>query len=124
MLDSCAASRHCHGVLPANTLVEQPLSVDLNHADEGHGLVYAEKRTSGMTIDSNTGVWLNTSTRNWCRRFAHTETHRRAGNYIWPIGINVMEQPKVRISLKAVDRLALITTVATGQQFKVQVIVV
>ncbi|MEZ6081998.1 MAG: hypothetical protein R3C56_41875 [Pirellulaceae bacterium] len=41
-----------------------------------------------------------------------------------PISINVMEQPKVRISLKAVDMTgAPITTVATGQQFKVQVIV-
>ncbi|MEZ6081997.1 MAG: hypothetical protein R3C56_41870 [Pirellulaceae bacterium] len=41
MLDSQPPAAIASGVLPANTLVEQPLSVDLNHADEGHGLVYA-----------------------------------------------------------------------------------
>ena len=57
VLDSQAPAAIASGVIPANTLVEQPLSVDLNIADEGQGLIYAlTGAPAGMTIDSNTGL--------------------------------------------------------------------
>jgi cyclophilin family peptidyl-prolyl cis-trans isomerase len=127
VLDSQAPAAIASGVLPANTLVEQPLSVDLNHADEGHGLVYAlVGAPAGMTIDSNTGVlsWTPSTAQLGVASLTLKLTDAAGNLRDQPISINVMEQPKVRISLKAVDMTgAPITTVATGQQFKVQVIV-
>ncbi|MCA9159822.1 MAG: peptidylprolyl isomerase, partial [Planctomycetales bacterium] len=127
VLDSQAPAAIASGVLPANTLVEQLLSVDLNHADEGHGLVYAlVGAPAGMTIDSNTGVlnWTPSTAQLGVASLTLKLTDAAGNVRDQPISINVMEEPKVRISLKAVDMTgAPITTVAAGQQFKVQVIV-
>lgn len=127
VLDNQAPAAIASGVIPANALVEQPLSVDLNHADEGQGLIYAlVGAPAGMTINSSTGVlsWTPSIPQLGVASLTLRLTDA-AGNVLdQPVSINVMEQPKVRISLNAVDMTgAPITTVAAGQQFKVQVIV-
>ena len=127
VLDSQAPAAIASGAIPANTIVEQPLSVDLNHVDEGQGLIYTlVGAPAGMTIDSSTGALSWTpSTAQLGMASLTLKLTDAAGNVLdQPVSINVMEVPKVRISLNAVDMTGTpITTVAAGQQFKVQVIV-
>lgn len=113
--------------IPATARVNQPLTVDLNHPEESQGVVYAlVNAPAGMTINSGTGAI------NWTPSVAqmglNTLTLKLtdlAGNVTdQSFSINVSEEPRVRVSLQAVDMAgAPITTVATGQQFKVQVMV-
>lgn len=127
VLDNQAPSPLPADAIPATVRVAQPLTVDLNHAEESQGVVYAlVGPPAGMTIDSATGVI------NWTPSVAQMGLNALtlkltdlAGNVSeQSFSINVSEEPRVRISLQAVDMAgAPITTVATGQQFKVQVIV-
>jgi large repetitive protein len=127
VLDSQAPAAIAAGVIPASAVVDTPLSLDLNHPEEGQGLVYAlAGAPSGMTINAATGqlAWTPTSAQLGTQSLTLRLTDA-AGNVLdQAITINVIQQARVRISLNAVDLNGLpISTIATGQQFKVQVVV-
>ncbi len=128
VLDNQSPEAIASGVIPSNVVVSTPLSIDLNHPEEGQGLVYAlaSGAPAGMTIDAATGLiaWTPTTGQLGTRSLTLQLTDAAGNLRDQAISINVIEQPKVRISLNAVDLSGQpITTVATGQEFKVQVVV-
>jgi cyclophilin family peptidyl-prolyl cis-trans isomerase len=127
ILDSQAPAAIAAGVIPASAIIDAPLAIDLNHLEEGQGLVYAlAGAPAGMTINATNGqlAWTPTSAQLGTQSLTLKLTDA-AGNVLdQAITINVIQQPRVRISLNAVDLNGLpLTTIATGQQFKVQVVV-
>ncbi len=127
VLDNQAPAAIAAGVIPARTLVNVPLSVDLNSPDEGQGLLYAlTGAPAGMTIDANSGMlaWTPSIAQLGDATLTLHLTDAAGNVRDQPVTITVGEQPKVRISLKAVDLAGQpITTITAGQQFKVQMVV-
>ncbi len=127
VLDSQSPAPLAAGVMPATARVGQPLTVALSHPEEGHGLAYAlVNAPAGMTIDSSTGAiaWTPTTAQLGLNALTLQLTDLAGNVSEQSFSISVSEEPRVRISLQAVDMAgAPITTVAAGQQFKVQVIV-
>ncbi len=125
-LDNQAPVAINDGLIPASAVVGSALSVDVNHPEEGTELTYAlTGAPAGMTINSATGLlsWTPTAGQLGTQALTLRLTDVAGNVRDQAISINVIEQPQVRISLNAVDLSGLpITTIATGQQFKVQVV--
>jgi cyclophilin family peptidyl-prolyl cis-trans isomerase len=115
------------GVIPTSTIVNTPLAVDLNHGEEGPGLTYSlVNAPADMTIGATTGAiaWTPTSSQLGAQALTLRLTDAAGNVTDQQISINVIEQPVARIALNAVDLAGLpITTIATGQTFKIQVVV-
>lgn len=127
VLDNLAPVQIAAGVIPANVIVSAPLALDLNHAEESQGLIYAlAGAPAGMTINPSNGqiAWTPTTQQMGAQSLTLKLTDAAGNVRDQAITINVIEQPKVRVSLNAVDMSGQpITTIAAGQEFKVQVIV-
>lgn len=125
-LDSVAPVTLGSGVFPANTIIDQPLNVNLSHPEEGQGVLYSlASPLAGMSIDSQTGAfaWTPTSSQLGAQTVT-VELTDTAGNLTsQDFTINVIEEPQIEITLNTVDLTgAPVTTVATGETFKVQVV--
>lgn len=127
VLDNQAPENIASGVIPSSVVIDTPLAVDLNHPEEGTGLVYAlTGAPTGMTINASNGqiAWTPTNAQLGTQSLTLELTDAAGNVRDQAITINVIEEPKIRITLNAVDMSGQpITTVATGQQFKVQVVV-
>ncbi len=127
LLDSVAPVAIGAGIIPASAVTNTPLSINLNHAEEGQGLVYSlVAAPAGMTIGAADGLisWTPTAGQIGTQTLTLVLTDAAGNAFNQPVSINVIDQPLVRISLNAVSLTGEpITTIATGQQFKVQVVV-
>lgn len=128
VLDSQSPAAVEASVFPSSAVVGTPLSINLNHPEEGQGLVYAlaTGAPSGMTIASSTGQidWAPTAGQLGAQSLTLQLTDAAGNVRNQEVNINVIEQPKVRIALNAVNMSGQpITTISTGQEFKVRVVV-
>ena len=122
--DSTAPVDVAANLVPTSAVFGQALSVNLTHAEEGQGLVYAiESAPNGMTIDSSTGVigWTPTQAQLGARTFSLKLTDKAGNTKTQSLSINVIDEPLARVTLEVVDMSGNpITQIATGQQFKVR----
>ncbi|MFO1064627.1 MAG: tandem-95 repeat protein [Pirellulales bacterium] len=122
--DSTAPAQLAAGAFPSSAQIDQALSVNLSHAEEGSGLIYAlVNAPTGMTIDAATGAvtWTPTSSQLGTQSFTLNLTDAAGNLTTQDFSINVVEAPKVQITLQTTDLNGnAITQVATGQQFKVK----
>lgn len=111
-------------LIPTSAIFGQALSVNLAHAEEGQGLVYAvESAPAGMTIDASTGVisWTPTQAQIGTQTFTLRLTDSAGNTKTQALSINVIEEPLARVTLEVVDMSGNpITQIATGQQFQVR----
>ena len=111
-------------LIPSSAQIDQALSINLAHAEEGAGLVYAlVGAPTGMTINAATGVisWTPTQAQLGAQAFSLTMTDRAGNVKRQPLSINAIETPQAKIILETVDMQGNpITQIATGQQFKVR----
>ncbi len=126
-LDSLTPASLASGSIPATAQINQALSQNLTHPEEGQGLVYGlQSAPTGMTINTATGQldWTPTAAQVGANTFSVTLTDIAGNTRTDSFAISVSEQPKVRISLQTVNgQGAPITQVATGDTFKVRVVV-
>ncbi len=127
VLDNVAPAAIAASAFPASIAVGQNFSLNLTHPEEGQGLTYAiSGAPTGLTINSQTGelAWTPLTTQIGPRELTLRLTDV-AGNVLdQVITINVIEQPKVRITLNAVSLTGTpLTTIAVGETFKVQVFI-
>ncbi len=113
--------------IPATIPAGQPLSVNLNHAEEGSaGLVYAlTGAPAGMTINAATGVlaWTPTTAQVGAQNFTVKLTDIAGNVRNQNFALTVAEAPLVGIELKIVDlNNNPITSIPLNTSFKVQVI--
>ncbi|MGN6545658.1 MAG: Ig-like domain-containing protein [Aureliella sp.] len=122
--DNVAPVDVASSLIPTSAQIGQPLSVNLGHAEEGQGLVYAlDSAPAGMTIDAATGViaWTPTQAQLGAQTFNLKLTDKAGNVKTQPVSINVIEQPMAKVILQTVDMQGNpITQIATGQQFKVR----
>ena len=115
------------GSIPATAQINQALSLNLAHAEEGQGLVYAlQNGPTGMTLNSATGQldWTPTTAQVGANTFSVSLTDSAGNARTDQFTVTVSEQPKLRVSLLAVNSQGSpITQVATGDTFKVRVLV-
>jgi large repetitive protein len=127
VLDRSAPATISTGVFPTSAIINQSVSLDLTHPEEGQGLVYAlTSSPSGMTINAQTGqiAWTPSSGQLGTQSLTLTLTDAAGNVANQTFSINVIEEPSVQISLSAVSLAGLpITTIGVGEQFKVQVTV-
>lgn len=125
-LDSTAPANLAAGSVPASAIINQLLSVDLDHGEEGQGVTYALLNApTGMAINGSTGqlTWTPTSAQLGTQTFTIQLTDEAGNTTNQQLSINAIDEPQVRISLNTVDMAGQpITTIATGQTFKVQVV--
>ncbi|HBE70234.1 MAG TPA: peptidylprolyl isomerase [Planctomycetaceae bacterium] len=125
-LDSVAPATVDASAFPASVIVDTPISVNLDHSEEGQGLTY--EIISGPTaaqIGQSDGVFSWTPSNSDLG--ANSITLRMtdlAGNSIdQVVSINVIEAPLVQFSLNPIDASGTpLTSVEVGQEFRVQVI--
>ncbi|GIW98701.1 MAG: peptidyl-prolyl cis-trans isomerase [Pirellulaceae bacterium] len=126
-LDRTAPGEPSSGTVPPTTIFGQQLTVDFGHAEEGQGLIYGlSGAPTGMAIDAATGqlTWTPTSTQVGSHSFTVTMTDVAGNTSTQNFSINVIDQPQVRVLLRAVDDSgAPLTSVTVGQTFRVQVTV-
>lgn len=112
--------------LPASAVIDQALSIDLLHAEEGQGLTYSiVTGPAGASIGAADGVltWTPTAAQIGAQTISLRLTDTAGNQTDQDISINVIDTPLVRFTLNTVDlNGAPITTIAPGQQFKVQFI--
>jgi large repetitive protein len=125
--DTTAPTALPSSVFPASVQVGTPLNLNLAHSEEGLGLIYGlSDAPTGMTINASTGVidWAPTSSQIGAHTFTLTLTDA-AGNVTNQIvTLNVATPARVGFTLQTVDMAGTpITTIATGQNFKVRVFV-
>ena len=122
--DSTAPVDVASSLIPASAVISQALSVNLAHAEEGQGLVYAvENAPAGLTIDPATGVisWTPTQAQIGARAFSLKLTDLAGNTKTQAVSINVIEEPLAKVILEVVDMSGNpITQIATGQQFQVR----
>ncbi len=125
VLDSSAPAVIGSGVFPTSAVVNQNVSLDLAHPEEGQGLVYAlATAPAGMTIGSQNGqvAWTPTAAQLGAQALTLSLTDAAGNVSTQQISINVIEEPLMQITLNAVSLTGQpLTTVAVGEQFKVQV---
>ncbi len=111
-------------LIPSSAIISQALSVNLAHAEEGQGLVYAiENGPAGMTIDAATGAisWTPTQSQLGAQTFSLKLTDTAGNTKTQSLSINVIQEPLAKVTLEVVDLAGNpITQVATGQQFQVK----
>lgn len=112
---------------PSSVQVAQPVDLNLAHSEEGSGLTYGVANTpSGLTINPSTGVinWTPTVSQVGGQSFTLVLTDAAGNATNQQVSITVAQQPRLGLTLQPVDSSgAPITTVAVGQNFKVQVFV-
>ncbi|QDV27493.1 Ig-like domain-containing protein [Aureliella helgolandensis] len=113
--------------VPANAIVGQPITANLEHSEEGQGLVYSlNSPPTGVTINAQTGQisWTPTAEQLGAHTLEVVLTDPAGNVTNQNVPLNVIEQPQVKFSLVTVDMSGQpITTIAAGQNFKVQVVV-
>lgn len=125
-LDSVAPATVDASAFPASAIVGTPISVNLDHSEEGQGLTY--EIISGPTaaqISQNDGVFSWTPSNSDLGPNSITlRMTDLAGNSIEQVvSINVIEAPLVQFSLNPVDASGTpLTSVEVGEEFRVQVI--
>ncbi len=112
-------------VFPSTAEVLQAMSVNLAHPEEGNGLVYSvASAPSGLTIDASTGVvsWTPTLAQVGVQTFSLGLTDAAGNTTNQQVSINVTQEARARMTIQVVNTNgAPITTIAAGQDFKVQV---
>ncbi len=115
------------GAIPSTGNVGTPISVDLSHAEEGSGLVYAiQNGPTGMTINAATGLlqWTPGSTQTGAETFDVILTDKAGNSRTQSFTTTIGAQATGRISLSLVDLNGNpLTSASVGQSFKVQVFV-
>ncbi|MCA9192188.1 MAG: tandem-95 repeat protein [Planctomycetales bacterium] len=127
-LDSTAPTAVSTAAIPSSVIIDQQLTVDLQHAEEGAGgLSYSlASPPAGMSIVASTGAltWTPTSAQLGSHIFSLITTDKAGNQNSQSITLNVIEAPKVEFELNVVNLSGTpITTVSTGEQFKVQLLV-
>ncbi|RMF40028.1 MAG: tandem-95 repeat protein, partial [Planctomycetota bacterium] len=126
-LDRTGPAQVSSAVIPPTAVVGQPLSVNLEHSEESQGLIYGlTGAPTGMTIDPATGLlaWTPDASQVGTQTFALTLTDLAGNTTTQNFSIDVIDEPQVRIQLKAVDASGVpLTTVSPGETFRVQVTV-
>lgn len=122
--DTAAPVDVASSLIPASAVISQALSVNLTHAEEGQGLVYAvENAPAGMTINSSTGViaWTPTQAQVGAQTFSLRLTDSAGNTKTQSLSINVIQEPLAKVTLEVVDMSGNpITQIGTGQQFRVR----
>lgn len=125
-LDNQSPAALASGAIPGTAQINQALSVNLAHAEEGQGLSYTlTNAPAGMTLNASTGQldWTPTSAQTGANTFSLLLTDAAGNVRTESVTITVTEAPKVRISLQAVSASGTpITQVAVGDTFKVRVL--
>jgi|688.fasta_scaffold00410_1 cyclophilin family peptidyl-prolyl cis-trans isomerase len=126
-LDRTAPVQLTSGVIPATAFVGTVLNVDLNHAEESSNLRYAlENAPAGMTIGATDGrlAWTPQLAQLGARSFTLVLTDLAGNAQRQTFNITVGQEPRLNIRLATVSTSgAPISTIQTGQEFKVQVYV-
>ncbi len=101
--------------------------MNLAHAEEGTGLTYSVSNApNGLTINASTGVisWTPTLSQVGAQSFTLGLTDTAGNTTNQQVSLTVAQQPRVRMSLQVVNANGTpLTTVAAGQEFKVQILV-
>ncbi len=125
--DSTAPVALASSVFPSTVQVGEPLSLNLAHAEEGTGLTYSVSNApNGLTINASTGVisWTPTLSQVGAQSFTLGLTDTAGNTTNQQVSLTVAQQPRVRMSLQVVNANGTpLTTVAAGQEFKVQILV-
>lgn len=112
--------------IPSSQLVDTLLSIDLQHPEEGQGLVYGlASAPQGMQLSTD-GVltWTPTSSQLGEQTFQLTLQDAAGNSSQREFTINVIEEPVIRVRPVAVDLNGNpLTAVSAGDSFKVQVLV-
>ncbi|MEZ6133558.1 MAG: tandem-95 repeat protein [Pirellulaceae bacterium] len=110
------------GVFPSSAIINQDVSLDLAHPEEGQGLVYAlTSAPSGMTINAQNGQiqWTPTSTQLGAQALTLVLTDAAGNTTDQQVTINVIEEPLVQISLNAVSLAGVpLTTISLVRRSK------
>ena len=118
--------------LAANTIpttgnVGSAINVDISHAEEGSGLVYAiQNGPTGMTINATTGVlqWTPSSTQTGVENFDIVLTDKAGNSRTQSFAVTIGNAAQGRFVLKLVDASGnAITSASVNQVFKLQVFV-
>ena len=114
-------------VFPSSVEALQALSLNLAHSEESTGLVYSVTNApAGLTINSSTGVisWTPTLAQVGAQTFTLGLTDAAGNTTTQQVSMTVAQEARIRLTLQVVDMSGNpITTIAAGQQFKVQVLV-
>jgi len=125
--DTTGPAALASSVFPSTAEVEQALSLNLAHPEESSGLVYSvASAPSGLTINANTGVisWTPAISQIGAQTFSLGLTDAAGNTTNQSVSMTVTQEARVRMTLQVVDTNgAPLTTVAAGQNFKVQVLV-
>ncbi len=112
---------------PVSVQTDQAVNINLAHSEEGSGLTYGvASAPTGLTIDSTTGViaWTPSVDQLGARTFTLNLTDVAGNLTSQQVTLTVAGQPRVGMTLQVVDTNGSpITTIAAGQNFKVQVFV-
>lgn len=126
-LDSTGPTVLGSDAIPTSITAGSQLNVDLQHGEEGNGLVYSLNNPPvGMTINGSTGVldWTPTESQAGIQSVNLILTDAAGNTTNQTFSITVAEQPDVRISLNVVDLQGQpISTVAPNEEFRVQVLI-
>ncbi len=125
--DTTAPTALANSVFPATIRAGEALSLNLAHSEEGNGLIYGVTNApAGLTVNASTGVMAWTPEVNMigAQSFTLNLTDAAGNTTTQEVSLNVTQQARVGMTLQVVDTNgAPITTVAAGQNFKVQVMV-
>ena len=125
--DTTGPATLASSVFPSSVEAGQALNLNLAHPDEGSGLVYSvASAPSGLTINASTGVisWTPTIGQVGPQTFTLGLTDAAGNSTTQQVAMTVAQEARVRMTLQVVDTNGNpITTVAAGQNFKVQVLV-
>jgi large repetitive protein len=125
--DTTAPTALPSSVFPSSVQATQAVNLNLAHSEEGSGLTYgATNAPDGLSIDSNTGVvsWTPSTAQIGAQTFTLSLTDAAGNATNQQVSLTVAGQPRVGMTLQVVDTNgAPITTIAAGQNFKVQIFV-
>ncbi len=125
-LDRTAPVQVSANAIPSSATVGTALNVNLSHPEEGSGITYAfENAPAGLAIDASTGVitWTPIASQVGNQTFTLKLTDTAGNVTSQNLSMNVIQNPKLRMRLNFVATDGTpITSVQTGQQFKVQVL--
>lgn len=125
--DTTGPAALASSVFPATVQATQAVNLNLAHSEEGSGLIYdVTNAPTGLTVDSATGVitWTPTVDQIGSQTFTLNLTDAAGNLTSQQVSLTVLGQPLMGMTLNVVDTNgAPITTIAAGQNFKVQVFV-
>ena len=125
--DTTGPTALANSVFPSSVQATQAVNLNLAHSEEGSGLTYGVSNApSGLTINSTTGViaWTPTVQQIGAQTFTLSLTDAAGNATNQQVTLTVASQPRVGMTLQVVDTNgAPITSIAAGQNFKVQIFV-